>query len=34
MYVEGKLHYLVRPGQLNSRLAVQVLQYVEEDVEL
>lgn len=33
MYVEDKLHYLVRPGEINSRLAVQVLQYIEEDVE-
>lgn len=33
MYVEDKLHYLVRPGEMNSRLAVQVLQYIEEDVE-
>ena len=33
MYVEDKLHYLVRPGEVNSRIAVQVLQYIEEDVE-
>lgn len=33
MYVEDKLHYLVRPGEVNSRVAVQVLQYIEEDVE-
>lgn len=29
MYVEDKLHYLVKPGVFNDRLAVQVLQYVE-----
>lgn len=33
MYVEDKLHYLVKPGHINSRLAVEVLQYIEEDVE-
>ncbi|MFY9612497.1 MAG: FliM/FliN family flagellar motor switch protein [Tissierellaceae bacterium] len=33
MYVEGKLHYFVKLGQINNRLAVQVLQYIEEDVE-
>lgn len=33
MYVEDKLHYLVRPGEVNSKIAVQVLQYIEEDVE-
>lgn len=31
MYVEDKLHFLVRPGQVDSRLAVEVLQYIEED---
>lgn len=34
MYVEDKLHYLVKPGQTNSRLAVQVLQYVEGEDSL
>lgn len=33
MYVEDKLHYLVKPGEVDSRLAVEVLQYIEEDVE-
>lgn len=33
MYVEDQLHYLVKPGQINGQLAVQVLQYIEEDVE-
>ncbi len=33
MYVEDQLHYLVKPGQFNDQLAVQVLQYIEEDVE-
>ena len=33
MYVEDKLHYLVKPGEFNGKLAVQVLQYIEEDVE-
>jgi len=34
MYVEDKVHYLVQPGIHNEKLAVQVLQYVEEDVEI
>ncbi len=34
MYVEDKLHYLVKPGQTNSRLAVQVLQYIEGEDSL
>ena len=33
LYVEDQLHYLVKPGQFNGQLAVQVLQYIEEDVE-
>lgn len=33
MYVEDKLHYLVKPGVLNDKLAVEVLQYIEGDVE-
>ena len=33
MYVEDKLHYLVKPGVYNDKLAVQILQYIEEDVE-
>jgi flagellar motor switch protein FliM len=34
MYVEDKVHFLVQPGMHNDKLAVQVLQYVEEDVEI
>lgn len=34
MYVEDKVHYLVQPGLYKDKLAVQVLQYVEEDVEI
>lgn len=33
MYVEDKVHFLVQPGMHKDKLAVQVLQYVEEDVE-
>ena len=33
MYVEGKLHYLVKPGTFKDNLTVEVLQYLEEDVE-
>lgn len=33
MYVEDMLHYLVKPGVLNGKLAVEVLQYIEGDVE-
>ena len=33
LYVEDKLHYLVKPGQLDGKIAVEVLQYIEEDVE-
>lgn len=33
MYIEDKLHYLVRPGEIENRLGVEVLQYLEEDVE-
>lgn len=33
MYIEGKLHYLVKPGRLKDNLAIEVLQYLEEDVE-
>ncbi len=33
MYVEDQLHYLVRPGQRDGRMAVEVLEYIEEDVE-
>ncbi|HOK62348.1 MAG TPA: flagellar motor switch protein FliM [Soehngenia sp.] len=32
MLVEGKPHFLVRPGKVNNSLAVEVLQYIEEDV--
>lgn len=34
MYVEDKVHFLVQPGMHKDKLAVQVLQYVEEDVEI
>lgn len=34
MYVEDKVHYLVQPGIHNEKLAVQILQYLEEDVEI
>ncbi|MBP1744165.1 MAG: fliM [Firmicutes bacterium] len=34
MYIEDKVHYLVQPGIHNEKLAVQVLQYLEEDVEI
>lgn len=33
MYVEDKLHYMVQPGELDGRMAVQIQHYVEEDVE-
>lgn len=33
MYVEDELHFLVKPGVSNDRLAVEVLQYIEGDVE-
>lgn len=33
MYIEGQLHYLVKPGRYKEKLAVQVLEYIEEDVE-
>ncbi len=33
MYIEDQLHYLVKPGRYKKRLAVQVLEYIEEDVE-
>lgn len=33
MYIEDRLHYLVRPGQIDNKFAVEVLQYIEEDVE-
>ncbi|MFZ7131513.1 MAG: flagellar motor switch protein FliM [Eubacteriales bacterium] len=33
MFVEDKLHFLVKPGEVDHKLAVQVLQYVEEDAE-
>lgn len=33
MYIEDKLHYLVKPGVFNGKLAVEVLQYIEGDVE-
>lgn len=32
MYVEGKGYYLVKPGQVEGKIAVEVLQYLEEDV--
>lgn len=33
MYVEDRLHYEVLPGDLEGRLGVQILNYLEEDVE-
>ena len=33
MFVEGKPHFLVKPGEVENRLAVEVLQYLEEEVE-
>lgn len=33
MKIEGKPHYLVKPGKYNDKLAVEVLQYIEEDVD-
>lgn len=33
MYIEDKVHYLVKPGELDGKIAVEVLQYIEEDVE-
>lgn len=33
MYVEDQFHYYVSPGDFNGKLAVQVMQYVEEDVD-
>jgi flagellar motor switch protein FliM len=32
MLVEGKPHFLVRSGKINNSFAVEVLQYIEEDV--
>jgi len=32
MYVEGKGYYLVKPGQVEGKIAVEVIQYIEEDV--
>lgn len=32
MYVEGKGYYLVKPGQVEGKIAVEVIQYLEEDV--
>jgi flagellar motor switch protein FliM len=34
MYVEDRVHYLVQPGMHKDKLAVQVLQYLEEDFEI
>ena len=33
MYVEGKPHFLVRPGLYNGSYGAEVLQYIEEDVD-
>lgn len=33
MFIEDRLHYLVKPGEVDNKLAVEVLQYIEEDVE-
>lgn len=32
MYVEDRLHYLVKPGKHKGKFAVEVLQYIEGDV--
>lgn len=34
MCIEEIPHYLVKPGEIKGRLAVEVLKYVEEDVEI
>ncbi|NLL82211.1 MAG: flagellar motor switch protein FliM [Tissierellia bacterium] len=33
MSVEGRVHFLVKPGKVENKLAVEVLQYIEEDVD-
>lgn len=33
LFVEDRLHYFVQPGDLEGKLGVQILDYVEEDVE-
>ncbi|MDD2447104.1 MAG: flagellar motor switch protein FliM [Tissierellia bacterium] len=33
MYVEDRIHFLVKPGKVDNRFAVEILQYIEEDVE-
>lgn len=33
MFIEDKPHYLVKPGEFDNKLAVEVLQYIEEEVE-
>lgn len=33
MYVEDRLHYLIKPGELNGKMAAQILKYVEGEIE-
>ena len=33
MYIEDRLHFLIKPGQVDNKLAVEILQFIEEDVE-
>lgn len=33
LFVEDRLHYFVQPGDLEGKLGVQILDYVEEDVK-
>lgn len=33
MYVEDKPHFVVKPGKLNDKMGVQVLEYIEEGVD-
>lgn len=33
LYIEDQLHYLVKPGVVNKKLAVEILQFIEEEGE-
>ena len=33
LYIEGKPYYLVRPGKVNDKYGVEILQYIEEGVD-
>lgn len=33
MYIEDKLHYLVKPGLVKGKVGVEILEYIEEGVE-